>query len=67
MQHVVRGDLREQDRQLGAIGIVDRVQDNIHLLQHRPYFRIGQQLLAELGDMARARDLVRMLAARINN
>jgi hypothetical protein len=61
VQHVIRRDLVEVVCELGAIGIRNRVNYDVDLLQLRLVLRIGQQQFRQLEDVAGGRHFVCML------
>ena len=64
VQHVVRRQLLELERHLRAVRVLDRMNDDVDLLQNRLERRIGHEQLREAQDMARRRHFVRVLPSR---
>ena len=63
MKHVRRRQLLQVVRHLRAVRVLDRMQHDVHLLQDLLVALVRDEQLAEAKDVARRRDLVRVLAA----
>ena len=63
MEHVGRRQLLQVVRHLRAVRVLDRMQHDIHLLQDVLVALVRREQLRKPQDMARRRDLVRVLAA----
>ena len=67
MQHVIRRDFLEVVRELRAVGVGERVEDDVHFLQCRLELRVGEQHLGESSHVARRRHLVGVLPGGIDD
>ena len=67
VEHVGRIDLLQIECELRAVGVRDRVHDDVHLVQLLAVGGIGQEQLRHLQHVARRRHLVRMLPRRVHD